>query len=209
LFEEASLICLPVSPLSPIGQILPCIDMSTSEVEALPPIRFISFEPMKHLQSFPRYPENSHLCIDMDSIDRSDSLVIFVSHCWLRGWSGAQDWDGRPHPDNAANEKFKLCVEGIEKIKLVLAPGAKKCYLWLDFACIDQNGHPAGELKSLDQIIRNCDVLFTPIHSENIFENGHGSFYQDYVASAWNEGPYSYTQRGCKVTFVMYNISLM
>ena len=36
----------------------------------------------------------------------------------------------------------------------VMAPGVKKCYLWLDFGCMDQDGNPAGELKQLDEIVR-------------------------------------------------------
>jgi hypothetical protein len=129
-------------------------------------------------------------------------LVVFISHCWLRGWSGADGWDGRPHPDNANADKFKLCVEGIEKVKKIMASGARQCYIWLDFGCMDQDGNPAGELKQLDEIVRNADCIFTPIHGEDRRPLGVtiNNWYDDYLAAAWNEGPYSYTQRGwCRV----------
>jgi hypothetical protein len=31
-------------------------------------------------------------------------LVVFVSHCWMRGYDGAEGWDGRPHPDHAQHD---------------------------------------------------------------------------------------------------------
>ena len=173
----------------------------------------IELDSFKALSSFPRYPENKDLCVDITTIDRSESLVVFISHCWLRGWSGADGWDGRPHPDNANADKFKLCVEGIEKTKKILAPGARQCYIWLDFGCMDQDGNPAGELKQLDEIMRNADCIFTPIFGEDRTPRGVGiyNWYDDYLAAAWNEGPYSYTQRGwCRVEmFYAANIPVL
>ena len=66
---------------------------------------------------------------------------------------------------------------------------------------MDQDGNPAGELKQLDEIVRNADCIFTPIHGENRnTSRSIDNFYDDYHAAAWNEGPYSYTQRGwCRV----------
>lgn len=168
---------------------------------SLPPIRVLDFELFKILSSFPRFPDNEKLCVDITSIDRSVSLVVFISHCWLRGYAGAPGWDGKKHPDNASHDKFKLCVEGIGKTIENMASGAKKCYLWLDFGCINQDGDPAGELKQLDEIVKNCDCLFTPIYGEDTNRNiVVNNFYDDYHAAAWNKGPHSYTHRGwCRV----------
>ena len=125
----------------------------------------IEFDSFKALSSFPRVPENKVLCVDITTIDRSSSLVVFISHCWLRGWSGAVVWDGRPHPDNANADKFKLCVEGIEETKKIMAPELGNATS--GFSCMDQDGNPAGELKQLDEIVRNADCinLFAPIQS--------------------------------------------
>jgi len=171
--------------------------VSTSNI----PIRVINYESFKKLSSFPRYPENQDLCIDIATLDRKDKLLVFISHCWLRGYDKAPGYDGRPHPDNATHDKFKLCVEGIEKTLKIFAPGAKECYIWLDFGCMDQDGNPAGELKQLDEIMRNCDCIFTPIFGENRnTATTIANYYDDYHAAAWNEGEFSYTQRGwCRV----------
>jgi hypothetical protein len=102
-------------------------------------------------------------------ISRDISLFVFVSHCWLRGWSGAEGYNVSegPHPDNAVGDKYALCVEGIEKMLKTLAPGMKECFLWCDYGCIDQSKDPAGELKQLDKIMELCDCVFTPIYDKD------------------------------------------
>jgi hypothetical protein len=70
---------------SPLTRLVNVMKKATTYEEALPPIRFINYNDLKKLPSFPRYPENAELCINEDAIDRSTSLVIFISHCWLRG----------------------------------------------------------------------------------------------------------------------------
>jgi hypothetical protein len=170
---------------------------------SLPPIRFIPFEKFKDLGSTPRFPENRNLCVVLEEIDLGTSLLIFVSHCWLRGFAGAKGWDGRPHPDNAEGGKYNLIVEGVEKMLKVLAPGMKNCFLWLDYGCIDQNGDPAGELKQLDKIVEVCDCLLTPIYDENhaswIMPTS-GSLFEIYQSTGWRGTDYSYVNRGwCRV----------
>jgi hypothetical protein len=173
-------------------------------VEALPPIRFISFELFRAVGSFPRFPDNSNICVNLDDIDVENSLLIFISHCWLRGWSGAEGWDGRPHPDNATGGKYELCVDGIEQIMKYQAPGFERCYLWCDYGCIDQDGDPAGELKQLDKIVGVCDCLFTCIydadHASWSLPGTGKSLFEDYQSSGWRGNSYSYVNRGwCRV----------
>jgi hypothetical protein len=102
---------------------------------ALSPIKFIPFEKLKELGSTPRFRENRNLCVVLEEIDLETSLLIFVSHCWLRGYAGAKGWDGRPHPDNAEGGKYNLIVEGVEKMLKELAPIYEKLLfvagLWL------------------------------------------------------------------------------
>jgi hypothetical protein len=124
--------------------------------------RFISFEHFKEAGSFPRFPENSNICVNLDDIAMETSLLIFISHCWLRGWSGAKGWDGRPHPDNATGGKYELCVDGVRQIVTTQAPGFERCYIFCDYGCIDQDGCPAGELKQLDKIVEVCDFCLHP-----------------------------------------------
>jgi hypothetical protein len=79
------------------------------------------------------------------------------------GWSGAEGWEGRPHPDDKHHAKMALCKKGIQKLWSELAPDCEHCYVWLDFGCINQDGSPCAELKQLDKIIQFCDCVFTPI----------------------------------------------
>ena len=87
----------------------------------LPPIRLIDFSKFCYHGGFPRYPDNKDIVTSLDRIDRDKSLIVFISHCWLRGYPAAEGWDGRPHPDDAYGSKYKLCVTGIKHI-LNLAP---------------------------------------------------------------------------------------
>ena len=90
----------------------------------------------------------------------------------------------------------------------------KECYIWLDFGCMDQNGNPAGELKQLDMIMQICDCVFTPIHDPDWQSWELGTvldIYEDYKSKLWNEGEYSYVNRGwCRVEmFYAANIPLL
>jgi hypothetical protein len=172
--------------------------------EVLPPIRFIPFEQFKRAGSFPRFPDNSDICVDLDDVDVENSFLVFISHCWLRGWPGAEGYVERPHPDNAAGGKYELCVDGIEKIKKIYAPGFERCYLWCDYGCIDQDGDPAGELKQLDKIVGVCDCLFTPTfdaaHASRTPLISAKSAFDFDLSPGWKGNAYSYLNRGwCRV----------
>jgi hypothetical protein len=67
----------------------------TKEESQYGTIRLIDFEDFCSLSSYPRYLEKQNLLVNFENIDRDNSLVIFISHRWLRGWSGADGWDGR------------------------------------------------------------------------------------------------------------------
>ena len=168
----------------------------------LPPIRFIPFENFKSLGTFPRFPEQKDLTVNLENILRKTSFIVFISHCWLRGWPGAEGWDGRPHPDTVGNHKYDLCVAGIEKAFKSLAPGMETCYIWLDFGCIDQNGNPAGELKQLDKIVQASDCIFTPMYDPVDWDLPPvvKNMYEDYKCRLWLDGPHAYLNRAwCRV----------
>jgi len=167
--------------------------------EPLPPIRLINFRHFKARRSYPRFPDDAEITTNLEDVDYNNSFVVFLSHCWLRGFDGAEGWDGRPHPDNASHEKFKLSVKAIERAWALLAEEMSHCYVWLDFGCINQDGDPAGELKQLDKIVQVCDTIITPI-VDNAFRewelelSGKG-YFEDYKAAAWREGNYAYVNR--------------
>jgi hypothetical protein len=131
------------------------------------PINFILFSDYKALGRTPRYPDDADICRHSGSINLEETFVIFISHCWLRGWNGAQDFDGRPHPDTVNHDKYQLTgthsstyslthlltpslpVLAIEKLMSQFAPGFSHCAVWLDYGCINQDGDPCGELNQL------------------------------------------------------------
>jgi hypothetical protein len=175
--------------------------------EDLPPIRYINLNDLRKLTSFPRYPENANICVNEDNVNRSNSLLIFISHCWLRGWSGAQGWDGRPHPDNAKHEKFELILKAIDQYLIKQAPGMKDVYVWIDYGCINQNADPAGELKQLDKIVQSCDMVLTVVVDsyDNEWKSWNlpptiSNYFKEYKAKAWNDGNFAYLNRcWCRV----------
>lgn len=163
--------------------------------------RFIDFEVFKKLKEFPRYPTKDVTC-SFGSIARDESLIVFVSHGWLRGCSGTAGWDGTPHPDTASADKFKLCVQGILVLKEKYASRVKHCYIWLDYSClnqIDRSSIPR-ELKRFDQIMGCCDIVLTPIIGlvDQNFQEEHE--FQKIQSPLWNGGPQAYLNRAwCRV----------
>jgi hypothetical protein len=166
----------------------------------LPPIRLIDFADFINQEGFPRCPQCMDICVNLNTINREESFIVFISHCWLRGWKGAAGWNGRPHPDNEAGDKYKLCVKGIEWLSKALAPGMKKTYIWLDFGCMNQDSNPAGELKQLDEIIKSADCIFTPVPGVADLPTQYSDFYDDYKVDAWNGDVVGYINRcWCRV----------
>jgi hypothetical protein len=154
-------------------------------------IRLIPFPAFKEAGQIPRYPPvddknvktvETILLKDLTLTQYQNSLFVFVSHRWLT----------EHDPDNEDHVKYNLCVKGIEDILRFMAPGMETCYIWIDYACIDQSKEPAEETrKSLKDAIRICDCMFTPIydpdHESWEFKNlSPGSDpYDDYKSSGW------------------------
>lgn len=169
-------------------------------------IFFIDFVEFKKLEEFPRSSEPSSLLRSLDEIDRNSSLLIFISHCWLRGHAEAEGYDTVPHPDNVDNDKFKLCVQGIQWVKERFAPAMNKCFVWMDFSCVDQKNRQELDksFKRYDKIMECCDLMFTPIVDHNrrwdLPMSGSKDLFQDYQAPLWNQGEHAYlNRRWCRV----------
>ena len=183
---------------SPVTSAGATTEDSTFSAETQCPIYLVSLESLQLVEGFPSFPDDQELCVNLEDIDRSTAFVVFVSHTWLRSHSGAEGWDGRPHPDNAQHEKFKLTVEGVEKAWQSLAPRMTECYLWIDFSC---DADPCGEHNQLDKIVQACDCIFTPIvdHDWELLGSALGATYSDwfeeYGAPLWRDGQYAYLNR--------------
>lgn len=172
------------------------------------PIALIDFKDFKLNGSIPRRPNNERMIFDSSRIDRNSSFIVFLSHCWLRGYPGAPGYDINegPHPDNSSGEKHKMFVQAIERAWTELAPGMSRCFIWADFSCIDQEGDAGGELKQLDAIIGICDCIATvvigipevsPIQQE-------GPNHLSFNMSSWNTGTHAYLNRAWCRTEMIY-----
>ena len=64
---------------------------------------------LRRLGRTPHSPQDSRFLVNYQNIDREKSVLTFFSHNWLRGWSGAKDYNvvappldtPEPHPDTA------------------------------------------------------------------------------------------------------------
>ena len=172
-------------------------------------IRVVNFDTFKRLGKFPRFPNQKSvhgLYSTIDEISIAESFVVFVSHAWLRSTAACKDWDGEPHPDSPAADKYHLCVEGIDKMLNQLAPDMNECYLWIDYCCLDQTKSPALELGRLDKILACTDCMFTPIFEPDETYDVHydvRNHYEEYRAKAWNRGSTAYMNRAwCRLEMI-------
>jgi hypothetical protein len=130
----------------------------------------------------------------LSDIDVNRSLLIFVSHRWIGG--------SRPDVNDS---KFRLCCNGINLLKeSMLASTEIRCYLWIDYSCIDQEGTPALELNHLKEIISVCDCVFTPVVDDNPgaweFEHRRPDLYHDIRSPFWAHESAGYINRAwCRV----------
>ena len=60
-------------------------------------ILFINYDELTKLNQLPCYPD---YCVNVNSIDRSKAMFIYVSHNWIRRSSSTQGWMTKNHPDN-------------------------------------------------------------------------------------------------------------
>ena len=162
-------------------------------------IRLISYSILKELDAFPRCPDDTCLITEFSHIDWKSSFIVFVSHCWLRGGPDCKGWEGFPHPDNGKHEKFQFCLDAIFRLWQSLAPSMEDCYVWMDFASLNQNAvNPGLELEHLDNIMEVCDCVLTPIvddHWERWGLHLRGNLFVDYKAPSWRTGPLAYLNR--------------
>ena len=177
-------------------------------------------ENFKAYGRLPRYPDCRGITQDVSTVDRSSSLLVFVSHNWVHTTSVVTlDDEGReipsevplpkPIPDTLNNDVFELCVRGIQRILDVQAPDMQRCYLWIDFGCLNQDEGAAAELKSLADVMRRMDCVFTPVLGENKNRSDViRSWLEDYDVDAWNKGEFAYLNRQWCRLEIFYGVNI-
>lgn len=146
----------------------------------------------------PRYPEEKELCLKLDTIDHNNSFIVYISHVWLRGNEDDEGYKKRPHPDNVDHDHFEICVSGIKALKKTFAADMKKCYIWLDYGCLNQDKDSITAYGSqLETIIGFSDCLFTPLLGKpKSLKNGKKNkstdskpitdYYEEFNLRSWN-----------------------
>lgn len=82
----------------------------------------------------------------LQTVTIEQCFIVFISHRWIRASTRAVEYSGRPEPDNAQHEKHRLCVAGIKYLWKKYAKDLPYCFLWIDYACVNQNIYP-GEVE--------------------------------------------------------------
>jgi len=182
----------------------------------------IKFLPFQKVLDFGRIPRSSEgLTVQAAELEE-DTFKIFVSHRWLSPWwpgAGfkAPELERRPdgkaegHPDRTGNPKYELLVAALLRMQADgwIPKDDGKVVIWIDFACIDQDGkNPADELnESMIRLVGLCDMLVTPVvddewpvddepeegsiwagvKSRSDIEGGLGGVADGYKAKGWKE----------------------
>ena len=174
---------------------------------AVPSIKLVDFQLFKTFDSFPSYKHLVHVneLRSAELMNRDESFVVYISHAWSRLSDSSSNWEGYAQPDTVDNEKFRLCVIGIERACSAYAEGMKQCYIWLDYSCVSENS--GFEYRRLDNLMEMSDCIFTPIFDSDIiyrYKNHKDTkpyklirnYFDEYPASNWNEGPNAYLNVG-------------
>lgn len=170
--------------------------------EASQNIILADFSQLQHRKGFPRYDEDNPWLKTLQEIDIDNTLIVYISHCWLR------PNEVIPNPDNTKNSKFNLLVEGLKRTWREHAPGMKSCYIWMDYLCLEQKYgiSLARNLKCLDKIMECCDCVFTPIYDPSVWHDppsGISNYFEQYKADSWNVGDNAFLNRGwCRLEMI-------
>lgn len=99
--------------------------------------------------------------------------------------------------DNENNEKYDLCIEGIQKIIQQNTLNFENIYIWIDYGCINQNNYPEDSYKYLPLLIEYSDCLFTPIVDNEDFFYEETSFGPliDYKSKSFQDESFGYLSR--------------
>ena len=140
----------------------------------------------------------------LSEINKEESLIIFVTH---RGVY--QSDESRPSIDTEQHDKYNLLCEAVEKVRTLLVPGVKECYLWIDCVCSEVDEKDGGISSSgssgssgsftppLEVIMASSDLLLTPMYDASVANIDEVPNAEDpYEARPWGYGPEAYLARG-------------
>lgn len=161
----------PRSKATTQTQVLSDEGLSNFDAE-LPMVRLVDMDRFRALGRVPRFPDDEEACTLLEDADLDHSLVVFVCHHWRRARPSSPGWSGTPHPDSAdhGGETHALIVAGVDAIHKSFASQLTKCYLWIDFSCLNQNGHTGLQMQfQMRALMDAVDLVFSPVRE--VFES--------------------------------------
>lgn len=167
-------------------------------------IRFWDFSKFENLTQFPRFPNEDDGIIAPNDIDTNNSFIIFISHSWCHDNNDV---------DTKDNDILKLCQKGIALLRKHCAKAFNKCYIWMDYCCLNQDKSPAKSITHLNEIIMLCDCLFTPLFDPqfctwNLHFKSPKGIINDYLASSWKGNRSSYLTRSWCCLEMLYGATI-
>eukprot|EP00993_Chasmostoma_nieuportense_P000789 NODE_1724_length_1401_cov_33.896389_g1637_i0.p1 GENE.NODE_1724_length_1401_cov_33.896389_g1637_i0~~NODE_1724_length_1401_cov_33.896389_g1637_i0.p1 ORF type:complete len:407 (-),score=84.03 NODE_1724_length_1401_cov_33.896389_g1637_i0:124-1344(-) len=160
----------------------------------LAPMQLLPFNEFHYLGSIPR--SDVAKTVPSTSLEGQKVCIVFISHRWLRPSMNPK----QAHPDDTNNSKYQLILSAIATIKTAL-PSDCAVYLWIDFACIDQDDgkKKLQGIMSLPGYIERCHVTLTPLVDEkwqewyyslptmiqNFWLHYPSETFQEYRSRAW------------------------
>lgn len=129
------------------------------------PMRAVSFEQLEELGHLPRSSDQTAMQLQDIPVQ---AKIVYISHRWARPWQTmfecmkyGHKWAGMAHPDNEEKSKYVLMCKALKALASKNKWDISKVYVWLDFACIDQDDRAlwAKGVASLRGYIVVCDAL--------------------------------------------------
>ena len=124
-------------------------------------VLLMEFGRFKSFGYLPSFAHGREFLTSAANIDLSRVFVVFISHRWIS--EEITEGQQQLEPDDDSNGKFRLIVEGVERIWALHAHGLEFCYLWIDYSCLQKSNPSILSPNYLQRVISFCDVMFTPI----------------------------------------------
>ncbi|KAM7185187.1 hypothetical protein V8F33_012530 [Rhypophila sp. PSN 637] len=133
------------------------------------PLKVISYHDFVQFGRLPRSSDGLARPFEASSTGNDEGaddgeFVVFFSYRWINT-DGSLD-----SPDDKDRTQYKRMVDAIEAY-LERQKGfvsREKLFIWMDFACVDQD-NPAAGVASLPLVIAQCDAVIT-LHDETYFD---------------------------------------
>ena len=181
-------------PLPPPEIVIPCMNV-------------IHLDALRSCDQFPCYGSRSEIVTSLPSLNLEQSFIVYISHCWIR----PANTNALAHPDTSSHEKFKLTIDGLNRISTHLLKRDVELYVYIDYCCTEISSSSSSEDDNTEKVanefidrIKFCDCLFTPITDSAMLPYGSNDIYADYDCKSWNDAYTGYINRAwCRLEILV------